>query len=152
MMTILMGGEASLPLQPMNIDAIFQDMIDKDNSVSCWMLLTHSTFPKLSLLGRRVYRSEAVPLSAYSFTAMDASGDVHFPSLKEGVTNQVFDADATRTNHKRAVDGFHGLLEGLEYQYVDIADTDIVDGFAERSESERAPFHEPFIAKVKFFA
>jgi hypothetical protein len=152
MMTILMGGEALLPLRHMNIDAIFQDMIDKDNSVSCRMLLTHSTFPKLSLIGRRVYRSQSVPFSDYSFTAMDASGDVHFPSLKEGVTNQVFDADATRVNHKKGVDGFHALLEGLEYQYDVIADSDIVDGFGERSASERAPFHEPFIAKVKFFA
>ena len=152
MMTILMGGEASLPLQHMNIDSIFQDMIDKDNSVSCWMLLTYSTFPKLSLIGRRVYRSDAVPFSSYSFTAMDASGDVHFPSLKEGVTNQVFDADATRANHKRGVDGFHTLLKGLEYHHSDILDTDIVDGIGERSLSDRAPFHEPFIAKVKFFA
>jgi hypothetical protein len=43
---------------------------------------------------------------------------------------------------------FHDLLKGLEYAYGVVSEKDIVDGLGNESESERAPFYEPFIVNV----
>ena len=141
----LCGEVMASPLQPIYIDTIFQDMIDKDNSVSCWMLLNHSlTMPTLSLIGRRVYQAEAAPYT-YTFQT-GANGDVHFPAVAE--SKQVFDATETMTHHHRMTAKFHALLSGLEYGYGVSEEKDIVDGLGDVSESERAPFYEPFIVNV----
>lgn len=150
----LMGTKnLPIPLHSIHMDAIFQDMIDKDNLVSCWMLMQHSTtIPKLSLIGRRVYSSSTVPFSEYEFTSMDdRNGDLHFPGFKNERIVQKFSLELTRSNHIKATQGFHALLDGLEYQYNAISDDDIVDGNEDVSESDRAPFHEPFVTKVGFF-
>jgi len=141
----LCGEVMASPLQPIYIDTIFQDMIDKDNSVSCWMLMNHSlTMPTLSLIGRRVYVAEPAP---YTFTFQEgANGDVHFPAV--AVSAQVFDAKETMLHHHRMTAKFHALLDGLEYVYGVETEKDIVDGLGDVSESERAPFYEPFIVNV----
>ena len=141
----LCGEVMASPLQSIYIDTIFQDMIDKDNSVSCWMLLNHAlTMPTLSLIGRRVYEAEPAP---YTYTFQEgANGDVHFPSV--AVSKQVFDAKQTMMNHERMMAKFHALLDGLEYGYGVATEKDIVDGLGDVSESERAPFYEPFIVNV----
>jgi hypothetical protein len=141
----LFGEVMASPLQPIYIDTIFQDMIDKDNSVSCWMLLNHSlTMPTLSLIGRRVYEAEPAP---YTYTFQEgANGDVHFPAV--AVSAQVFDEKKTMIHHHRMTAKFHALLAGLEYGYGVISEKDIVDGLGDVSESERAPFYEPFIVNV----
>ena len=142
-------GEAMVsPLQPLYIDTIFQDMIDKDNSVSCWMLLNHSlTMPTLSLIGRRVYDAAPVAFKDYTFTFQaGANGDVHFPAV--AVSKQVFDAKETMINHHRMTAKFHALLDGLEYGYGVGTEKDIVDGLGDVSESERAPFYEPFVVTI----
>lgn len=141
----LCGEVMTSPLQPIFIHTIFQDMIDKDNSVSCWMLMNHSlTMPMLSLIGRRVYVAEAAPYT-YTFQA-GANGDVHFPAVAE--SKQVFDAKETMLHHHRVTAKFHALLSGLEYGYSASEEKDIVDGLGDKSESERAPFYEPFIVNV----
>jgi hypothetical protein len=43
---------------------------------------------------------------------------------------------------------FHDLLKGLEYGYGVVSEKDIVDGLGNESQSERAPFYEPFIVNV----
>lgn len=141
----LFGEVMASPLQPIYIDTIFQDMIDKDNSVSCWMLMKHSlTMPTLSLIGRRVYVAEAEP---YTYTFQTGkNGDVHFPAVAE--SKQVFDARETMIHHHKVKDKFQALLAGLEYGYGVVSEKDIVDGLGDVSESERAPFYEPFIVNV----
>ncbi len=144
----LCGEVMVSPLQPIYIHTVFQDMIDKDNSVSCWMLLNHSlTMPSLYLIGRRVYVAEAVAFKDYTFTFQPgANGDVHFPAVAE--SKQVFDAKETMMHHHRVTAKFHALLAGLEYGYDASDEKDIVDGLGDKSESERAPFYEPFIVNV----
>jgi len=147
----LLGEVTSSPLQPICIHMIFQDMIDKDNSVSCWMLLNHSlTMPTLSLIGRRVYEAAPATFKEYAFTFQDGkNGDVHFPAITSvSVSTQVFDQRETMINHHRMTAKFHALLKGLEYGYGIISEKDIVDGIEDVSESERAPFYEPFIVKI----
>jgi len=145
-MVALMKGQPYLfPSLP--ILGICQDMPDKDNSVSCEMLLTHSTIiPRLILIGRRVYDAETP--TGYTFTAMNTEGEVFFPKTS---AKQRFDMERTMTNHYKAVSGFVDLLTG-EYYYTAPSEKDIVDGVEDVSESERAPFFEPFICKVGFFA
>ena len=144
----LLGEVMASPLHPICIDMIFQDMIDKDNSISCWMLLKHSlTIPSLSLIGRRVYQAAPATFQDYTFTFQEGkNGDVHFPAVAE--STQVFDADETMRNHLRMTARFHELLQGLEYGYETITEEDIADGLGEESESERAPFYESFIVKI----
>lgn len=145
-MMALMKGEAYV-FTALPILGICQDMIDKDNSVSCEMLINHSTIvPRLILIGRRVYEAE-VP-TGYTFTAMNTEGEVFFPKTE---AKQVFHLEKTMLNYCRAVIGFKELLTG-EYYYTDCSEKDIVDGVEETSNSERAPFFEPFICKVGFFA
>jgi hypothetical protein len=144
----LCGEVISSPFQPIYISTIFQDMIDKDNSVSCWMLLKHSlTVPILSLIGRRVYQAEQATFKDYTFTFQEGkNGDVHFPAV--AVSSQVFDEKETMIHHHRMTNKFHALLTGLEYGYGVISEKDIVDGLGDESESERAPFYEPFIVNI----
>jgi hypothetical protein len=147
----LLGEVTSSPLQPIRIHMIFQDMIDKDNSVSCWMLLKHSlTMPTLSLIGRRVYQAAPATFKEYAFTFQEgANGDVHFPAIAALTqSTQVFDEKETMINHHCMTDKFHALLAGLEFGYGIISEKDIVDGLEDVSESERAPFYEPFIVKI----
>jgi len=142
----LCGRNFNFPLQTLNIVTIYQDMIDKDNSVSCWILLKHSSIPCLSLIGRRVYVANPV-LKDYTFTFQEGkNGDIHFPAVSE--SNQVFDEYETRKNHHEMKSKFQALLVGLEYCYPLLSDEDIVDGIGEMSESERAPFYEPFMVKI----
>jgi hypothetical protein len=144
-MLALMKGDA-YAFTALPILGICQDMIDKDNSVSCEMLITHSTIvPRLILIGRRVYEAEVS--TGYTFTAMNTEGEVFFPKTE---AKQVFHLEKTMLNHCRAVIGFKRLLTG-EYYYTDCSEKDIVDGVEETSKSERAPFFEPFICKVGFF-
>jgi hypothetical protein len=149
----LLGKPFDIPFEKIQIQAIFQDMIDKDNLVSCHMLLDHSvSIPLLSLIGRRVYNNaDPIPFSNYDFTTfMDGlNGDVQFPAIKTGSPNIRFEADATRKNHASAVYGFRKLLP-FEFNYDVITDLDIVDGMGEASESGRAPFFEPMITSVAF--
>jgi hypothetical protein len=145
-MLALMKGDAytvgSLPIL-----GICQDMIDKDNSVSSEMLITHSTIlPRLILIGRRVYEAETP--TGYTYTAMNTEGEVFFPKTE---AKQMFHRERTMLNHGRAVIGFKELLTG-EYYYTDCSEKDIVDGVEDTSGSERAPFFEPFVAKVGFFS
>jgi hypothetical protein len=144
----LCGEVMTSPLQPIYINTIFQDMIDKDNSVSCWMLMNHSMIiPTLSLIGRRVYQAEPATFKDYIFTFQEGkNGDVHFPAV--AVSSQVFDAKETMIHHQRMANKFHDLLKGLEYGYGVVSEKDIVDGLGDESESERAPFYEPFIVNV----
>jgi len=147
----LLGEVTSSPLHPICIDRIFQDMIDKDNSVSCWMLLNHSlTMPTLSLIGRRVYEAAPATFKEYSFTFQEGeNGDVHFPAIAAVTkSTQVFDRKETMLNHHRMTAKFHALLTGLEYGFDVAMEKDIVDGLEDVSESERAPFYEPFIVKI----
>jgi len=145
-MLALMKGEDCV-LSTLPILGICQDMIDKDNSVSCEMLIIHSTIlPRLILIGRRVYEAE-VP-TGYTYTAMNTEGEVFFPKTE---AKQVFHRERTMLNHARAVIGFKELLTG-EYYYTDCSEKDIVDGVEDKSGSERAPFFEPFVAKVGFFS
>lgn len=144
----LCGQEATFAFQPIRIDTIFQDMIDKDNSVSCWMLLQHSlTIPTLSLIGRRVYQAAPATFKDYTFTLQENErGEIQFPSVNG--PSQVFDADETMRNHERMTEKFHGLLQGLEYGFHAIHEKDIADGLGDVSISERAPFYESFIVKI----
>ena len=147
----LLGEVMTSPLRSICIGMIFQDMIDKDNSVSCWMLLKHSlALPTLSLFGRRVYQAAPATFKDYSFTFQEGgNGDVHFPAIAAVTSStQVFDERETLLNHHRMTAKFHDLLKGLEYGYGVISEKDIVDGIEEVSESERAPFYEPFIVKI----
>jgi len=150
----LLGNSYTIPFENISIQAIFQDLIDKDNLVSCQMLLEHSTnIPLLSLIGRRVYNNaDPIPFSDYAFNAcMDGlNGDVQFPSIKtDALPNICFEVDATRKNHAKAVEGFRKLLP-YEFTYDSITDLDIVDGLGESSESGRAPFFEPMVTSVSF--
>ncbi len=151
--TILLGKKYDLSFSKLNIDAIFQDMIDKDNLVSCSMLLGNSlNIPFLSLIGRRVYSARPIPLSSLSFGEfMDGlNGDLQYPAIKTNeFPNEVFDPIETLKNHFKAVKGFMDLLP-FEFTYNSISDKDIVDGMDETSHSERAPFFEPMIIKVGF--
>jgi hypothetical protein len=145
MLALMKGAPYTLGTLP--ILGICQDMIDKDNSVSCEMLITHSTIlPRLILIGRRVYEAE-VP-TGYSYTAMNTEGELFFPKTD---AKQVFHRERTMLNHGRAVIGFKELLTG-EYYYTDYSEKDIVDGVENTSGSERAPFFEPFVTKVGFFS
>jgi len=145
MLALIKGEPYELSALP--ILGICQDMIDKDNSVSCEMLIAHSTIlPRLILIGRRVYEAEAP--TGYTFTAMNTEGEVFFPKTE---AKQVFHREKTMLNHCRAVIGFKELLTG-EYYYTDCSEKDIVDGVEQASMSERAPFFEPFVAKVGFFS
>jgi hypothetical protein len=145
-MLSLMRGEA-YAMATLPILGICQDMIDKDNSVSCEMLITHSSIlPHLILIGRRVYEAETP--TAYTYTAMNTEGEVFFPKTE---AKQVFHREKTMLNHYTAVIGFKELLTG-EYYYTDCSEKDIVDGVEDMSGSERAPFFEPFICRVGFFA
>jgi hypothetical protein len=151
----LLGKPFDIPFESIPIQAIFQDLIDKDNLVSCQMLLEHSTsIPLLSLIGRRVYNNaDPIPLSDYAFNAlMDGlNGDVQFPSIKtDALPNICFEVDATRKNHAVAVDGFRARLTPFEFQYDAITDDDIVDGMGGESASGRAPFFEPMVTSVSF--
>jgi len=145
MLALMKGDPYTMGTLP--ILGICQDMIDKDNSVSCEMLIHHSTIiPRLILIGRRVYEAEAP--TGYTFTAMNTEGEVFFPKTD---AKQVFHRERTMLNHCRAVIGFKELLTG-EYYYTDCSEKDIVDGLQPMSGSERAPFFEPFVAKVGFFS
>lgn len=144
MLALMKGNAYSLTALP--IIGICQDMIDKDNSVSCEMLIAHSTIiPRLILIGRRVYEAEVS--SGYIFTAMNTEGEVFFPKTD---AKQVFHREHTMLNHCKAVIGFKELLTG-EFCYTDCSEKDIVDGVEDMSGSERAPFFEPFITKIGFF-
>jgi hypothetical protein len=150
----LLGNTYDIPFKNISIQAIFQDLIDKDNLVSCQMLLEHSTIiPLLSLIGRRVYNNaDSIPFSDYAFNAfMDGlNGDVQFPSIKSSASPNIrFEVEATRKNHASAVKGFMELLP-YEFNYNSISDLDIVDGMGETSESGRAPFFEPMVTSVSF--
>jgi hypothetical protein len=142
----LLGKKINIDFKPIVIDAIFQDMIDKDNSVSCFMLLNHTfTIPYLSLIGRRVYKAEPATFKEYSFTFQEGkNGDIHFPAVSQ--SSQVFDHEETLLNHKIKVEKFHHLLSGLEYYHDETMD--IPDGLGEVSLSERAPFYESFLVKI----
>lgn len=145
-MLALMKGEA-YAFTTLPILGICQDMIDKDNSVSCEMLLIHSTIiPRLILIGRRVYEAETP--TGYTFTSMNTEGEVFFPKTD---AKQVFHLEKTMLNHCSAVIGFKELLTG-EYYYTDCSEKDIVDGVEPCSSSERAPFFETIVCKVGFFA
>ena len=112
------------------------------------MLLNHAlNLPSLSLIGRRVYDAEPATFKDYTFTFQEgANGDVHFPAV--AVSKQVFNARETMINHHRMTAKFHALLAGLEYGYGVISEKDIVDGLGDVSESERAPFYEPFVVTI----
>lgn len=151
----LMGNPYILPISSIPIQAVFQDMIDKDNLVSCKMLMGHSTeMPLLSLIGRRVYNKAApLPFTDYAFGAfMDGiNGDLQFPAIKTNASpNICFEPEATRKNHAAAVQGFREILHDMEYQFDTVSDLDIVDGMGEMAESGRAPFFEPMITSVDF--
>jgi hypothetical protein len=145
-MMALMKGQ-SYTFTSIPILGICQDMIDKDNCVSCEMLMTHtSIIPRLILIGRRVYEAETP--TSYTYTSMNTEGEVFFPKTE---SKQVFHLEKTMINHCRAVIGFKELLTG-EYYYTDCSENDIVDGVKDISDSERAPFFEPFVCKIGFFS
>jgi hypothetical protein len=146
--SILLGLEHPFPFSPLNIRAIFQDMIDKDNLVSCAMLLQHSLcLPYLSLIGRRVYDFQKVPMSSYNFREFtESDGELQYPA---GNPNGPFNLDATMKNHTHAVLEFRKRLP-FEFLFDRPSTLDIVDGIADVSDSKRAPFAEGIVAKVGF--
>lgn len=107
---ILLGNDYTLPFSNLYIQAIFQDMIDKDNVVSCSMLLGNSeNIPYLSIIGTRVCKSVLR-------STLKECKDLH--------PNE-FDQDTRR--HSDTVKGFMDLLP-FEFTYNSISDNDIVDG------------------------
>jgi hypothetical protein len=145
--SILLGLDHPFTFSSLNILAIFQDMIDKDNLVSCAMLLQHTTtIPYLSLIGRRVYKFQPVPMSSYNFREFVETDELQYPA---GNPNGPFDLDATIKNHVHATNEFRKRLP-FEYSFEDSSTSDIVDGLGEVSESKRAPFAEGIVAKVGF--
>ena len=146
MVESLLDRKINIDFQPIQITAIFQDMIDKDNSISCYMLLNHtSMIPYLSLIGRRVYKAPPATFKDYTFQFQDGkNGDLHFPAVEESL--QVFDLDETMLNHTNKTEKFHRLLSGLKYYSDSIVD--IPDGVGEVSLSGRAPFYESFHVKI----
>jgi len=151
---IILGKWYSISFTPLFIEAIFQDMPDKDNLVSCSILLENCTnIPLLSLIGRRVYNN-ASPLAMNDYNFRDfmdgLNGDLQFPAIKTAALPNVnFEAEATMKNHAAAVKGFIGLLDH-EFSYEDVSELDIVDGMEDSSASERAPFFEPLFSSVGF--
>ncbi len=151
---IILGKWYEIPFQPLYIEAIFQDMPDKDNLVSCSILLGHCTnIPFLSLIGRRVYNNaSSLPMKDYDFREFmeGLNGDLQFPAIKtDALPNINFEANATMKNHAAAVKGFIEHLDH-EFSYDDISELDIVDGMEDTSASERAPFFEPLFSSVGF--
>jgi len=145
--SILLGLDHPFTFSPLNILAIFQDMIDKDNLVSCAMLLQNTTtIPYLSLIGRRVYQFTPLPMSSYNFREFVETEELQYPA---GNPNGPFDLDVTIKNHIHAVTEFRKRLP-FEFSFNDPNGNDIVDGLGPVSESRRAPFAEGIVAKVGF--
>lgn len=145
---ILLGLKSDFVFNPLRIVAIFQDMIDKDNLVSCAMLLQHAVdIPYLSLIGRRVHDYQPCPLSTYNFREFEESeGELQYPS---GNPNGPFNLEKTMQNHLQAVTGFRERLP-YTFSYSNPSENDIADGVSTVSESERAPFAEGIVARVDF--
>ena len=147
--SILLGLDHPFVFSPLDICAIFQDMIDKDNLVSCAMLLQHSTgIPYLSLIGRRVYNFTPTPMSAYNFREFmeTETGELQYPA---GNPNGEFNLCTTMENHERVVHEFRKRLP-FEFSFHPVSPLDIADGVLDVSESKRAPFAEGIVAKVGF--
>ena len=146
--SILLGLDHSFSFSNLNVIAIFQDMIDKDNLVSCAMLLQHTTtIPYLSLIGRRVYDFQPVPMSSYNFREfMESNGELQYPA---GNPNGDFNLQKTMENHTHAVLEFRKRLP-FEFSFDPISTSDIADGVSAMSESKRSPFAEGIVAKVGF--
>ena len=144
--SILLGLDHPFTFSNLNVIAIFQDM-DKDTLVSCAMLLQHTTtIPHLSLIGRRVYDFQPLPIS-YNFSEfMESNGELQYPA---GIPNGDFNLQKTMENHNHAVLEFIKRLP-FEFSFNNVSTSDIVDGVSTLSESKRSPFAEGIVTKVGF--
>jgi len=157
----------------LDIIAIFQDMLDKDNLIACWVLLNYSMMrPLLSVVGRRVYNCDddvklvywtadptAIELSHYKDGkySMSENGEIQFPiahkpNTKILKTNDGVNVTVTRDNHIFAKKSFLDVLTkaGLSFTPLDDVDLEIVDGLGETAPSRRCPFYEKMLTSVSF--
>ena len=171
------SNTVELEFAKLNISAIFQDMIDKDNLVSCWVLMKNSmSSPKLSLVGRRVYdcnfsaeliynpfdeRAKAIGYKGDGKYLMSSFNEIQYPVAvikAEGVDtpspNTKFDVNGTLNNHASAKISFINALKLSGIQEIDVHEVDskleIADGVGETAISRRAPFSEKMFTMVSF--